>query len=388
MAFDNTLTAILTQILSRGMLGLREEVLLTQLVNTDYSVDASKKGQTIDIPVASDMGSADAVEPAAIPTVPTELTSDTVQISLDNWYHKGFALTDQEIGRIRADKDFIPLQMDQAFRVLSNAINDSVFATYTGIYGYVGTADITPFGVGVEVASATNMRKMLNDQLCPKKGRKALLDTTAGAAALNLAQFSDAEKRGSGETKTSGEMGRVFGFDWDEEDGVPTHTAGTVTGSPVCANTAVDSATVAVTGGTGSYLEGDVITIAGDEQTYAIGGTIDSSGGTLAITPGLKVAITGGSAPAITLKASHVVNLGFHRDAFGLAMRAPDAGLKELLGVGAAGNVMESVTLADPVSKLVMRLELIRGYKMTIWDIDCLWGTSLVSAARAVRLAG
>jgi len=35
-----------------------------------------------------------------------------------------------------------------------------------------------------------------------------------------------------------------------------------------------------------------------------------------------------------------------------------------------------------------MRLELIRGYKMTIWDVDCLWGTALVSAERAARLAG
>jgi len=76
----------------------------------------------------------------------------------------------------------------------------------------------------------------------------------------------------------------------------------------------------------------------------------------------------------ITLKASHVVNLGFHRDAFGLAMRSPDAGIKELLGQRIAGNVLESVVLQDPISKLIMRLELIRGYKMTIWDVDCLWG--------------
>ena len=43
----NTLTAILTQILAKGMMGLREQVLMTRLVNTDYSLEAKKKGQTI-----------------------------------------------------------------------------------------------------------------------------------------------------------------------------------------------------------------------------------------------------------------------------------------------------------------------------------------------------
>ena len=384
----NTLTETLVQILTRGMMGLREEVLLTRLVNTDYSTEAKKKGQTIDIPVASDMGTADSVTPAATPTAPTDLTTATAQIALSNWYHKAFALDDREIGRINAGADFVPLQMNEAFRVLAKAINNSVFATYKGIYGYVGTAGTTPFGAGVEVASATNLRKTLNEQLCPRENRKALLDFTGEAAALNLAPFSDAEKRGSATTKTKGNIGEVFGFDWNGEDGVPTHTAGTVTSSPVAADAALGATSVGVSGGSGNYLEGDIIAIAGDEQTYAVGATCDSSSGTLSITPGLKVAITGSSTPAITLKASHVVNLGFHRDAFGLAMRAPDAGLKELLGAGTAGNVAGSITMGDPVTNLVFRLELIRGYKMTIWDLDCLWGTTLVSAPRAARLAG
>ncbi|MDY0251154.1 MAG: P22 phage major capsid protein family protein [Pseudomonas sp.] len=385
----NTLTATLTQILAKGMMGLREEVLLTRLVNTDYSTEARAKGQTIDIPIASDMGTADSVTPAAVPTAPADLTTATAQISLSNWYHKAFALNDQEIGRIRADKDFVPLQMNEAFRVLAKAINDSVFATYPGIYGFVGTGGTTPFGTGVEVASATNMRKVLNEQLCPRDMRRGVLDFTAEAAALNLAPFSDAEKRGSADTKTSGNLGKVFGFEWYGEDGVPTHTAGTA------ATIATDDAGYAKgvksitmtygTAGTG-MLAGDVFTIAGDDQTYTVT-TTAATAGPVTFTPGLKVAIAK-AATVVTPKGDHVVNLGFHRDAFGLAMRAPDAGLKELIGAGAAGNVMESVTLADPVSKLVFRLELIRGYKMTMWDLDCLWGTSLVSPERACRLAG
>jgi hypothetical protein len=383
---SNTLTAILTQILARGMMPLRERVMMTRLVNTDYSTEAGRKGQTIDIPLSASM-TATAVTPAATPSAPTDLTPTTAQISLTNWQHASFGLNDQEMGRIRADQDFIPLQMEEAFKALATKINTSVFANYKDVYGYVGTAATTPFGAGVEVMSATDIRKTLNKQLCPRDNRRAVLDYDAEAAALNLAQFSDAEKRGSATTKTEGEIGKVFGINWYGDDGVPSHTAGTVTSSPVAGDTAIGSATVTVSGGSGNYLEGDIITIAGDTQTYVVGATCDSSSGTLAIDPPLKVAITGGSAPAITLKASHVVNLAFHRDAFGLAMRAPDMGLKELAGVN-LGNVISSVTLADPVTKLIMRLEYIRGYKMLIWDIDCLWGTTCVSPERACRLAG
>ena len=386
----NTLTAILVQILAKGMFTLREQVLMTRLVNTDYSLEAKQKGSTIDIPLSVAQTASD-VTPAATPSAPTDLTPTTAQISLDQWKHADFALNDQEVGRIRADKDFVPLQMQEAFKAIANSINDSVFATYTGIYGYEGTAGTTPFGSGVEVASATNLRKTLHEQLCPRNDRRAVLDFAAEAAALNLAPFSDANKRGSSETKTSGELGTIFGFTWYGDDGVPTHTAGTASGATTDSTgyaAGLKTITLA-SAGTGTILTGDVITFAGDTQTYVVvtGDADVSGGGTVVFEPGLKVVIAAAPA-AITVKASHIANLGFHRDAFGLAVRAPDAGIKELLGTGTAGNVMESVTLQDPVSKLIMRLELIRGYKMTIWDVDCLWGTALISPERASRLAG
>ena len=388
MASNNTLTSILTQILARGMMCLRTEVLMTKLVNTDYSLEAKKKGQTIDIPLSSAQVAED-VAPAASIIVPPGQESTTAQISLDNWKHTDFALSDLEVGRIRAVMDFVPLQMEEAFKALAKEINDSVFATYTGIYGYVGTAGYTPFGSGVEVASATNLRKTLLEQYCPRENRRGILDYAAEAAALNLAPFSDAEKRGSAGTKSTGNLGQIFGFDWYGEDGVPTHTAGTAA-TIATTNDEYDVGVKSITMtygtvGTG-MLEGDIFTIAGDDQTYVVSADVPSPGA-VTFTPALKIAL-GASTYVVTKKASHVVNLGFHRDAFGLAMRSPDAGIKELLGQRIAGNVLESVVLQDPVSKLIMRLELIRGYKMTIWDVDCLWGTALVSPERACRLAG
>ena len=390
---DNTLTAILTQILAKGMMTLRQPCLMTRLVNTDYSLEAKKKGQTIDIPLSTAM-SAEDVSPAATPSAPTALTPKVAQITLDNWMHADFGLNDMEVGRIRADQDFIPLQMQEAFKSLANAINTSVFDTYKGVYGYVGTAGDTPFGTGVEVASATSLRRVLHEQSCPKDNRRAVLDYAAEAAALNLSPFSDAEKRGSSATKTTGELGNIFGFDWNSDDGVPTHTRGAIGSGDLTVNdvNAKGATSVSIAKGAGTSweaVEGDIISFAGDTQTYVITAdttVVHDNNTSVPIAPALKIATEGSE--EVTTRDSHVVNLGFHRDAFGLAMRSPDAGIKDLLGQGKAGNVMESVILQDPVTKLIMRLELIRGYKMTMWDVDCLWGTALVDSARAARLAG
>jgi len=385
MAISNTLTAILPKILARGLLALRSRVVMTRLVNLDYSMDAKKKGSTIDVPIASDITAGD-VAPAAYPAAPSNLTSSTVQVVLSNWKQASFGLTDKELGQIEAQRDFIPLEMSAAFEALADAINDSVFAEYKGIYGYEGTAGTTPFGSGVEVTSATELRKLLNKQRAPRDNRRAVLDFDAEAAALALAQFSDAEKIGSSDVKISGEIGRKFGMDWFADDGVPQHTAGVPGGTPVAAAASAGASSLGVTaGGSGGYYnEGDVITIAGDSQSgYAVTAnvTLDGSGaGTLAISPTLKVATSGGE--AITLKASHRVNLGFHRDAFALAMRSPDEALKEVY------SPENSYTMADPVSGLVFRLEIIRMYKQTMWELDCLWGVKLVRAALAARLAG
>ncbi len=387
----NTLTATLTQILAKGMMGLREQVLMTRLVNTDWSMEAKSKGATIDIPIATDMGTADSVTPAATPTAGDDITTAVKQITLDQWYHKAFNLNDQEIDRINANDNFIPLQMQEAFRTIAYKINSTIYDTAPGIYGYTGTAGTTPFGSGSEVADATNLRKTLHEQLCPRTDRRMVLDFAAEAAALNLAQISDADKRGSGETKMTGDIGRAFGFDMYGDDQVPTHTAGTASGATTDSTgyaLGIKTVTLA-SAGTGTILTGDIITFAGDTQTYAVtSGDADvSGGGSISFVPGLKVVIEA-SAHAITLKASHVMNLGFHRDAFGLAVRAPEIGTKALFGAETTNNLSNMVTLNDPVTGLVMRIELIRMYKMWMYDIDCLWGVTLVSPERAARLAG
>jgi len=384
----NTLTNIMPKILAAGLMALRERAVMPRLVNADYSRDAAMKGNTIDVPVPVAQ-TATNVTPAAVPPTPGDTTPGVVQITLDQWKKTNFHLTDKELTEIDRNRHFVPMQVGEAARALANAINADIFSKYVGVYGYAGTAGTTPFAS--TVGAATALRKVLNEQLCPLSMRRGVVDFAAEANMLALSPFSDAEKVASAGVKIDGEIGRKFGLDWAADDAVPSHTAGTITtGLAAKAATAqpigtkaVVCTTAAVTGAC-ALLAGDIITFAGDTQTYVLTANatqaVAATDVTVNVEPGLKVALAGGE--AVTVKADHVVNLGFHRDAFALAMRPIAQSTSEL----SLGN--EIMVMQDPVTGIPLRLEVMRQYKQVTWEFDVLWGSALVRPELAARLAG
>jgi hypothetical protein len=159
---------------------------------------------------------------------------------------------------------------------------------------------------------------------------------------------------------------------------MPYHTVGTMS-VPGTSAVTINTTAVTVSTATGSYVAGDIVTLGTDDpQTY----TVISATGTapttaFVISPAAKVTQTSG---AITRKASHRVNLAFHRDAFALASR-PFSG-SDPMGLG---NFQSAV---DPVSGLTLRLEVSRQFKRTRFAFDILYGVKLVRHQFAARLAG
>jgi hypothetical protein len=166
---------------------------------------------------------------------------------------------------------------------------------------------------------------------------------------------------------------------------VPTHTAGTASGATLDTSdmSVGDTSATLASAGTGTILVGDIVTFGEDTsgQTYVItAGDADvSGGGTISFQPGLKTAWTTDNS-TVTLKASHVANLAFHRDAFALATR-PFAGA-DPLGLGTFQSAV------DPVSGLTLRLEVSRQHKRTRFAYDILYGVQTIRAALACRIAG
>src|SRR3546814_4837088 len=120
------------KILARGLLELREQGVMPRLVHADYSNDAARKGDTIDVPLPSAVSVSD-VTPSNTAPAPADAAPAVAQISLSNWKKAGFHLTDREMLEIDAEESFVLMQMAEAVRALANAVNASVPAEYAEI---------------------------------------------------------------------------------------------------------------------------------------------------------------------------------------------------------------------------------------------------------------
>lgn len=379
-ANTNTLTTVVPQILAQGLLALRGACVMPSLVNSNWGNEVSKKGSTIDVPIPSAIAAQDVtpsyVAPDDAGVVPTE-----ANIPLDQWKEAPFFLSDKE--RTEAINGVIPMQASEAIKALANTVNSYIFGLYPAIYGFEGTAGTTPFAS--DTTFATALRKRLNNQLAPTGGdRHCVLDPDAEANALNLRPFNDVNFGVDANDIREGKMARKFGFNWAMDQLVPTHTAGTASGATTdSTGYAIGLKTFALaSAGTGTILVGDIFTIAGDAQTYTVtSGDADvSGGGSVSFEPGLQVAIEA-SAHALTLKASHVVNLAFHRDCFAFATRPLEDG-----DAAALGSIIQSAV--DPISGLTLRLEVTRQHKRVRWSFDILYGGLCIRPELGSRGAG
>lgn len=381
----NVFTAIIPKIIAMGLMTLRETCLMPMLVSSNYDDEVKKIGDTIDFPVPQIQIAGDVV-PAATPPTPASKTPTTVQLQLNKWKQTDFHLTDKQLGEIDTNK-FRGMQIQEAARALANKVNVDILAEYKSVYGYVGTAGTTPFASNT--AAATDSRKVLARQLCPKSNRKGILNADAEANALSLAAFQDADKAGTDLTKKEGEIGRKFGFDWFMEDAAPTHTAGSITTGLIAkASTAVAAglksflATTAASTGACALVVGDVIAIAGHTTTYVVTAVATQASAAsdviVAVEPALERALAGSE--AITVKASHVVNMVFHPNAFAFANRRVDGEMFK------GGNEFGQIT--DPLTGITLALEVSRQYKQTVWEFSILYGTKCIRPEFACRIAG
>lgn len=380
MPNTNTLTYACDTLLAQGLLALRQNCVMPRLVNSSYDSMAAEKGTTVNIPVPSAI-SVGNVTPSYTPPDDAGVTPTQVAITMSNWKEAPFFLTDKEVMEVM--NGFVPMQASEAIKALANTIDSAILGLYTDVYGWAGSAGATPFST--DVSEVTEARKVLNNQLCPLDDRRIIINADAEANALGLRAFQDMSFSGSADGINEGRINRKLGFDWYMDQNVPSHTAGTVATSFI--NKAATSVAlgvktiVATSGGTADLKEGDIVTFAGDTQTYVVTADAARSGGgdfTFYIEPGLKVALTGGE--AITIKSTHAVNLAFHRDAFAFVSR-PLADNTDGLG-----NIIQSAV--DPVSGLSLRLEISRQHKRTRYSFDILYGLACIRPELACRIAG
>lgn len=289
--------------------------------------------------------------------------------------------------------------IEPAMSVLAANIEYDAMTMYRDVYQAAWNS-----GSALTLAHVLDGRKILQDSLTPLDNRTANLD---GQQMVNLVTDSKSlfnDQREISKQYREGYVGRALGFDFNENSMWPGHTRGSANGSYVV-NTSTGitsgSATIAVTGGTGTWAVGDVFTIAdvvkvhpetkastGILQQFVITAASAGGNGNITVSP---APVTSGAAQNVTLvsagaskavtvagTASGSDNTGllYHKDAFTFAT----ADLIMPKGVDmAAREVMDGISM-----------RLVRQYDINNDAMPCrldvLYGYKTIRAQLAARL--
>jgi P22 coat protein - gene protein 5. len=379
----NVLDAHIPRVLAAGLATFRSACVMPGLVNSDYSEDAAEKGDVIRVAKSVKRGTS-AVTPSNVYPALNDTEDAYVDIKLDYWQKSDpFHVTDKDTKKMDKNKNFIPMAVHESARALAEYVNERILeAAYIASPHFTGTASAVPFASGI--GDATALRKMMQKLRMPKSGRVAVMDPDAMANALTQPQFSSLETTGDSAVKIEGELGRKFGINWYEDQQVPTHTKGTASGTLVAANAAAGATTVATDTGTGTFKKGDIIVFENDTTTYVVLADVANVGaGSLSVYPALQAPVSDGDTILFATNfGTSVQNLGFVRESIAFATRSlADEDIDKNLG----SRIM---TMQDPDTGLVLRLEVYRPYKTTVWEFDVLFGTEAVRPEGIVRHLG
>jgi hypothetical protein len=377
----NNLTALIQPLLAMGMQTMRSSSVLPRLVNHDFDPAPGAKGSTVEITIPSAVVATDVVPAHTAPDtgaiVPTKKS-----FVVDQWKEAAFTLTDKDL--MQVTMGIIPAQAREAVIALVNAIELHLWSKAILTPYMNGTAGTTPFAVNGttglnDMSVYINARKALNLRNVPSDDRFALINADAAGNLLQGRQFIDASWRGDVGGIINGQIGFKLGANWAESNQVPTNSSTPLTAGALTVNgvNAAGSMSVSLAKATTAspLLAGNTITIGAGPAAGAYRVTADTTlivGNTsVPITPGLRGATAGGE--AVTLLATAVQNILMHRDALAFVTRP----LAESTPPG--GEALAAFdTIIDPVSGLVLRLELTREYKQWRWSYDVLWGSHLV----------
>jgi hypothetical protein len=379
----NTVTNVLPKLLAQGLLALRENAIMSRVVNRSYESLAAQKGAVINIPIPSAIAARD-VTASVTQNSNIDFSPTVAVVTLDFWKEASFHLSDKDLAE--CDAGIMPMQASEAVKELINEVDAYLLARTTGFFGYAGASGTTPFNGSLTVAASARM--ILNRNAAPMSDRAGILDPLAESNFGINANIVQADQRGDSEGIINGVIGKKLGADWYMDQNVQSYTAGTGWASGFIASTvagAVGDTTLNVINATasGQVKIGDLFRFTADtaHHTYVITVTTTVSAtaqSVITFYPALKTTVATG-ATLVVVSGTYTRNLLMHRDAFAWASRP-------LADVQGAGNTF--ATAVDPVSGIALRLEVSRQYKQTTFSYDILGGGNWVRRELGVVILG
>lgn len=364
-----------------GLIWLTKALGMAGRVHRGYSKMPTEKGKTISVRAPSTFTAQDA------PSSAQDLSTTSVDITLDQWKEVKFSLTDQELSYTQ--DDIIREHIMPAAYALADKIDSTLALEYKNVpWLYDVASDNAPV-----VADVLGARRVLFDNRVPLDipgNVHLMVDGNHEAGLLGQSAFSQWQGAGQAgvETQLRGSLGTRFGMEIFANQNVQTHTKGTASTGTLAVNGAhaAGVTTIALDAGsvTGTLVAGDTFVIAGNTQRYSVTGTATASGNAFAavtFTPPLAAAAADNAVVTVSLD-NHSAMLAFHKDFAALAF-APLSDMANNLGAQVA-------TVIDPVSSIALRSRIFYvGDSSAIKvALDCLYGIKTLNPNLACRLRG
>jgi len=369
-----TLTALAENIYRARDTVARELVGFLPAVLTNSDTDEVSINGTVNSIVTEAPTVNESLTPAmAIPEGDSQ-TIGVEQMSLDSVANVRIPITGEnarKLNNLGQYQTAIDQMFAQAIRALVNKVESKVaLKVLLGGSRATGTAGTAPFGSTHAIIN--DARKILVDNGAGSEELRAVIDTTAGVNFRNLSNLFKANEAGSDAMLRNGTLLILSGMGIGESDQVQSHTKGTGAGYLVdlVAGYAVGDTTIHVDTGTGTIVAGDVITFEDDANKYIVktGFAGDGDGDIVLQAPGLRQTLANNV--AATIGASYTANSAFRRDAVELALRpyaVPEGG----------DAATDRIVIADDMSPLVFDVNLYKGYKMNLMEINCVYGAKV-----------
>lgn len=386
------------QITREALRVLHQKLTFIGSINRQYDSQYAKEGAKIGSDLKIRLPNQYTVTTGAVMSAQdTDEQSTTLSVSTQK--HVGINFSAAEL-TLSLD-DFSSRILEPAMAVLAASMEADAYSMYKDVYQIVDSD-----AVALAFSDILKGRKALNDALAPMdNNRTALLSTTHAVKIVDALKTLQEDSGSLSKQYREGRMYRAAGFDFSESTHANDHTTGTAaktTGYVMNTSTGLTSGsgTLTISGGSTTFLKGDVITIAGVDrvhpetkvstgalQQFVVTADSGVSATSLSVSPApvtsgarQNVSLTSPGASKALVKvgagANELLNssMAYHRDAFAFA----SADLVMPKGIDfAAREVYDGISMRivrqyDIVNdKLPCRVDVLYGYKAIRPQLAC-----------------
>lgn len=374
-------------IAKEALMQLENNMVMGNLVHRDYKKEFVKIGSTVSIRKPVKFVASDGAT-----RVNQNVSESTTSLVINKRKHVSWNFSSEEL--TLSVKEYSERYIKPAMIALANIVDSDLCDLYADVPACVGTAATTPssFATSVQLVGT-----WMDDSAVPRDNRKLVLDPD-GYWTMLAGQAALAQTSGMVEgAYRNARLGIIGGYEIFQDQNIKTHTKGTFSvGAVNGASQTGSSITIGTT--TGTFVKGDIITMAGcynvnpisgvalpGLKQFALTAAAAAAATTIYIAPSI---ITSGAyktcsaspttAQTPTIIGTSVQNLAFVKNAFALVMvplEMPD---------GAAFKARESHN--------GMSVRVIKSYDVDddvdIIRLDIMYGMKTIYPELAVRLLG